>query len=520
MILSGNMETKRPNVLIFVTDQHRNDHLGCNGNPILRTPNIDRLAQSGVVFERAYVANPLCMPARASMFTGRTPRGHGVRTNGIPLSSQIPTFPEALRLAGYRTHSIGKLHMGVYEIPKKAGSVAGKPEEHPESYHTWSNRCLTQLPMPYFGFETAELTSGHTDHVFGHYAQWMEDEYPGMLERMHVSSASAVHAPDTWTMDIPEQCHHSHWIADRAIEFLQSEAQTQERPFFLWCSFPDPHHSYACPAPWADMYQAADMPLPNRRKGELEELPPFYREIYEQGKWCSGLTQSGEYWEPWISHIQAMTYGMISQVDHNVGRVMSELERLGLRENTIVAFISDHGDMMGDHWMNMKGPFHFEGLLNIPWIWSWPGQFPQGMRTQGLVSQIDLAPTILDLCGVSMQEQQQTMQGSMSLPQLPGRSFRAQLMGEADRVQGAVIVENDEDWLGLRLRTIITDRYKLNHYAGKPYGELFDLREDPREQHNLWDDPEFKKLKLELTEHLLDLYIQQESVHPRRLTHA
>src|SRR5262249_30604557 len=139
------------------------------------------------------------------------------------------------------------------------------------------------------------------------------------------------------------------------------------RPFFLWCSFPDPHHPYACPLPWAEMYDPEDMPPPNRREGELDALPPFFREVYETGiaPSLSGLRGPAKAWDPWIGHLAAMTYGMVSAVDHHLGRILEALAALGLREKTLVVFMSDHGDMMGDHWLVRKGPFHFEGLLRI-----------------------------------------------------------------------------------------------------------------------------------------------------------
>lgn len=184
--------------------------------------------------------------------------------------------------------------------------------------------------------------------------------------------------------------------------------------------------------------------------------------------------------------------------------------------------MSDHGDMMGDHWLNAKGPFHFEGLLHIPWIWSWPRRLAAGIRPRGLASQTDFAPTILDLCCVRVPEgvvpREQEAPGM--LPPWPGRALRAQLTGAADRVQEAVIVENDEDYLGLRLRTLVTDRYKLTAYPGESFGELFDLAEDPFEQCNLWDDPACQRLRRNLTVQFFDLYVGQESTLPRRLSHA
>ncbi len=510
---------RRPNVLVFIADQLRYDHLGCYGNPIVRTPNIDALAESGVVCERAYVANPLCMPARASLFTGRTPRGHGVRTNGIPLSPEIPTFPEALRQSGYRTHAVGKLHMHTYGHRPDAD-----PARFPESIQGWNSGARSSLESPYYGFESVELTIGHGHAISGHYRQWIEQNHHGALERMSPAGARwRSEAPQTWAMDIPDDLHHTAWVADRACHFLRENAMgSDEQPFFLWCSFPDPHTPYTVPEPWASMYAPSAMSQPNRVEGELASLPPFYGEIYERGRWVGGLTEPASMWTPWIAHIMAMTYGMVSFVDEGVGRVMRTLEACGLRENTLVVFLSDHGDMMGDHWMNKKGPFHFEGLLRVPLIWNLPGRIAQGVRSSGVVSQIDFAPTLLEYCGVPIPQGEIMLDrpDSLQLPPWPGRSLSPQLDGAQAAVNDCIIVENDEDWLGLRLRTLVTERYKLTTYPGNAFGELFDLSEDPLEQNNLWDDKGSSRLRDSLHLQLYAAYVQQESTLPRRIAHA
>jgi len=221
---------------------------------------------------------------------------------------------------------------------------------------------------------------------------------------------------------------------------------------------------------------------------------------------------------------------MVSFVDNEVGRVMETLEEQGIRDDTIVVFLSDHGDMMGDHWMVRKGPFHFEGLLRVPMIWSWPGEFPEGMRTEGLTSQIDLLPTLLDLCDVPLPDELRSLPAGreQDLPPrsfrdepspLPGRSIRPQLEGERESVNDHVIVEDDEDYLGLRIRSYITDRYKLTIYPGEPYGELFDLQEDPEELHNLWSDPEYEETKNRLYREFLENYILKDDA-TQRPSHA
>lgn len=518
----------QPNVLCLCTDQHRADHLGCMGHPLVRTPNIDRIAATGVAFDRAYVANPLCMPARATYFTGLTPRGHRVRTNGIPLDPRVPTMVGALRQAGYRTHSVGKLHMHNFGTPSGVPLEALDPLDCPESRAMWDSGRITRLPSPYYGFESTVFVGGHASWVWGEYVNWIKDKHPHLLAAVQgrdvLEDWSALCGEHGFKSKVPAELFYNNWIADRTIEFLKARATDQE-PFFCWCSFPDPHHSYVVPQPYSDMYDPADVPLPTRREGELDDLPSFYREIFEKGakRWkaVSGRFSATMHTDDELRHILALTLGMVSCVDAAVGRVLDALENFELRKDTVVVFMSDHGDMMGDHWMVNKGPFHFDGLLRIPFIWSWPGHFRSGEHRSGLVSQIDFAPTILDLCGVPIPEGPVPAEpeAPCQIRPWPGYSLRPMLEGDY-HVRERVIVENDEDYLGTRVRTLINDRYKLTVYSGEDYGELFDRERDPHELHNLWNDPAAQHIRTALKAELLDAYLDEESPLPRRLTHA
>jgi len=517
------MSSSQPNFVCFVTDQQRADHLGCAGNGVVQTPNLDRLAQSGVRFTRAYVNNPLCMPSRSTMWTGRTARGHGVRTNGIPLNPRIPTMTQALADSGYRTHGIGKFHLNCFGTPKGVPPETLKPEHFPESRAMWTGGRISSLPQPYYGMQTTEFVGGHGSGVFGDYLNWLNAEHPGRSELLQPKAGRppTTGAEQSWKMALPDELHHSKWIADRAIAFLEEQAR-KDQPFFLWVSFPDPHHPYCPPAPWSDMYAPADIPLPNRREGELEDLAPHYRRVFGEGLPLSGRFAATKMPDECLREIIALTYGMISLMDHHLGRVLDKLDRLGLRENTCVSFFSDHGDMMGDHWIVNKGPFHFDGLVHVPFIWSWPGHFPGGREVPALGGILDFAPTVLDLAGVPIPEGDVPAEPECPRmpPPWPGVSLAPVLRGETSSVQDAIVVENDEDYLGLRLRTLVTDRYKLTVYPGQDYGELFDRENDPQELHNLWSDPAAQTVKQELQVRLLEELVLTNNPLPRRLCHA
>ena len=277
----------RPNFLFLMTDQQRADHLGCAGHPVLRTPHLDALAASGIHCTRAYVTNPLCMPSRSTLYTGLTPRGHGVRTNGIDLDPHIPTFTEALRRAGYRTHSVGKIHLRVYGLPTGASEEDVDPADFPEARDLWRSGRLTDLPSPYYGLETADFTGGHGGGIYGHYLQWLRTEHPGAERLLHPSAGQPPRtgADQAWTMALPADLHYNTWCADRTIAFLESAAADARngRPFLAWCSFPDPHHPYCPPRPWDRAYALDDVPPPTRRAGELDDLAPHFRRVFAAG---------------------------------------------------------------------------------------------------------------------------------------------------------------------------------------------------------------------------------------------
>lgn len=512
----------RPSFLIIITDQMRGDHMGCAGNRVIQTPSLDRLAASGMRFTRAYCNNPLCMPSRATLFTGQTPGAHGVRSNGIPLAKGTPTILDALSEAGYRTHSVGKLHLLPFQTPKGVDPAMLNPEDWAESYEFWNSGALKSVPTPYFGFQSVETTIGHGPGTTGDYRRWLRNTAPEAEELWPPAAGTPTphKAEQAWHNAIPQELHYNTWVADRTIEFV--ERQPPNEAFFAWCSFPDPHHPYCPPAPWASMYDPADVVMPSRREGELEALPPFYKRIYESHLQLSGRGAPTKMSDEQLREILALTYGMVSHVDHNVGRILDALERLGLRENTVVCFLSDHGDMMGDHWIINKGPFHMDGLLHMPFLWSCPGLIPDGEESEGLVSYLDFAPTILDLAGVAIPEGlvPAEREARNELPPWPGISFAPQLRGEADSPQDSVVVENDEDYLGLRLRTLVTDRHKITAYPPEEYGELFDLEEDPGEVNNLWDDPGSQDLRKDLLIRLMERLVETDSRLPRRISHA
>lgn len=517
------MSEKRPNFLVICTDQMRADHMGCAGNPTIRTVNLDGLAAQGVNLRRAYVNCPLCMPSRATLFTGLTPRGHRVRTNGIPLDTAIPTVPGALAEAGYMTASIGKVHLSNYTLNHEVAAQDLSPSRFPELRAHWQAGRINSVPTPYYGLQHVEITIGHGSDVQGDYALWLQQGQPDQWLRLQSQSvlSSPLNAENCGTFALEERYHHTAYVAERTMAYLHDNHD--KGPFFLMCSFPDPHHPYHVPAPWDQMYDLEDVIPPVQREGELDDLAPFFRQIYERSLPLSGRIAPTKMSEAQRREIIAYTYGMVSLLDRHVGRVLDTLDSLDLSDDTVVVFISDHGDMMGDHGLLNKGPFHFEGLLRVPMIWRWPGHFPP-QATTSLGSLLDLPPTILDLANVAIPEGPSSPEAPLRPPAWPGRSLVPLLTGKKQTVQDSVVVENDEDYLGLRLRTLVTPTHKITTYTGprgsETYGELFDLVSDRNELQNQWGSPTHTALRQQLIEQLHYRLAETDIALPRRLSHA
>lgn len=517
----------RPNFLFICTDQMRADHLGCAGNPVIQTPHLDALARSGLHLPRSYVNCPLCQPSRATMLTGLTPRGHRVRTNGIPLDQSFPTVPGALAEAGYHTASIGKIHASNYGVGGNSTHTLAAPY-HYEQSQLWASGQVNGVPTPYYGHQHVELTIGHATWMQGDYIRWLQREHPEQYQKFSTTkpTPSPLGAEQCGTYQLAEEYHHTAWVADRTINWLAQRSAAQ--PFYLWCSFPDPHHAFVTPSPWDRMYRPEDVPGPTLRAGELAELAPHFQRIHDRDMPLSGRFKATKMSDAHRREIIAYTYGMVSLLDKHVGRILAALDEQGLADNTVVVFLADHGDMLGDHHLMNKGPFHFEGLLRVPMIWRLPehvrGELPAGQTSPALMSLLDLPPTVLDLAGVPIPAGPTGREAPQEPPAWPGRSLTPVLRGSASDVQDSVLVENDEDYLGLRLRTLITPRHKLTTYTGhrgpEPYGELFDLEQDPGELHNLWARPEHRPLRLELTAQLHHRLTETDIALPRRLAHA
>jgi arylsulfatase len=499
------------------------------GTAPLRTPHLDRIAREGARVERCYTASPICMPARASMLTGRWPHAHGLWDNGVRLPRETVTIGTVFSQRGYRTGIVGKGHLDVHRLPES---------DSPDSFEGWNTPEALALGGkngwhgPYYGFQEAHLTCGH-NKASGHYGTWLHKNHPKavrLLEREH-----AVESPvgEAWKSALPVELHASTWIGDRSVEFIRGRAAAQQ-PFFLWTSFPDPHPPLCPPKEYADRYDPAAMPPSLRRPGELADKPPHFRgevdSAHEPGwrPFGPGHVAHEPRDEREDAHAKAAYYAMIELVDHNVGRILAALDETGQADNTIVAVIADHGEMLGDHWLDGKGPWHYDGCTRVPLLFRYPNAVPAGTYVRGFGSQCDLAPTLCDLAGVPYTtwppSDESYAGGRLTatgvLPDVQGVSLAPALRagGEAQSPRTHVLMETEWRWYpGLQLKTLRTPEWRLTVYAGRPYGELYELRNDPDEFVNRWDDAAVRLTRLELTEQLLQDVLTSEGRLPPRL---
>ncbi|MCG8597572.1 MAG: sulfatase-like hydrolase/transferase, partial [Kiloniellales bacterium] len=286
---------------MFITDQHRADHLGCYGNPTVRTPNIDALADRGTRYDRFYVANPVCMANRASLMTGRMPSAHGVYSNGTPLGESSRTFVQRLREEGYDTALIGKSHLqtitGIEAAFKPdpdryhfnadgAVSEAEQPPRRGDRYlqedpRSWKDRHF-RVKTPFYGFGHVDLVTGHADEAGGDYERWLiaqGGDWNDLRGRRNGLRDPRITTPQAWLTRLPEELYPTAYIGQQTARYLNGR-RAGDAPFFIQCSFPDPHHPFTPPGRYWDMYDPDDIPLPKAwRKGDMPLEKHLYRQL-------------------------------------------------------------------------------------------------------------------------------------------------------------------------------------------------------------------------------------------------
>ena len=446
---------KEPNILLITTDQLRKDVVSAYDDSVGGygeiTPNIDHLAEEGVKFENCNAVTPVCAPTRASMMTGRYPHVHGQLSNGFSMKSEETYWWEILQEDGYHTAGIGKMHVEPWDDPlnwEYNRRIEGKDFSGEDEYAKFLRNRGHKFNRPRFSKE---------------------------LKGEPMWSSTFIDA-------LPAEDQLDKYVADRAIQYFDEINQSKE-PFASWVSFCNPHHPLDPPQAYYNKFE--NFPVPEHvYDASEEETKPKEQEVHRA--WLEATEEDRKI--AWRSYLACTNF-----VDHQVGKLIKKLDQEGLLDNTLVIFTSDHGEMLFDHGLFDKAFFFYEQTINVPLVVRTPDG-REAERSKATCENFDVAPTILDYAG----------------SKIPGdfqaNSLNPVLEGEQEELRDYAVSSH------LYMRMVKTDSAKLVYYQGRPYGELYDLNNDPEELENHWDDPSYAELKMNLMDKLLDWSI--DSIEP------
>lgn len=455
-----------PNILWICTDQQRVDTLGCYGNQFVKTPNLDRLAAQGTLFEKAFSQSPVCTPSRAGFLTGRYPRTTRDRQNGQDIPEDEVLVTKILADSGYICGLSGKLHLSPC-FPPACPEMERRIDDGYTNFH-WSH-----YPGPGWG-------------THNEYWAWLE-------ERGQTYNTPNHSATQHVQVGMPEEHHQTTWCVEKAINFIQ-ERVADKKPWLFSVNFFDPHHAFDPPKEYLDRYMDIldEIPLPDFEEQELRNKLPYLawnnQGAYgNKNNFAFNKMSSEEH-----RLIRAAYWAMCDLIDVQVGRLLRFLQEAGQADNTLIIFTSDHGELLGDHGVYLKGPFLYDCSVQVPLIISWPGRV-KAQRSKALVELTDLAQTILDAIGMPHHP---GMQGKSLWPLLTGKT-------PADHHRDDIYCEY---YNGMRfpnqqtaqMTMVRDDRYKLIVEHTHNSGELYDLSKDPKEFKNLWSDAGMAAVKSDL----------------------
>jgi arylsulfatase len=431
---------KRPNILFLMNDELRSDCVGYV-NPVVKTPNLDKLAGESVVFTNAYSTSPSCVPARAAIYTGRYPSQCGAPTYITYLPSSETTFMARLQSAGYYTAAVGKQHFGDTDIRRGYDYEDLIDPDRPGAESASYVKFLRDA-----GFQNqAKLRSPAGRFVF----RWTQDQ------RFHVDDY------------VGEQAKR--WFRDK---------RPKDKPWFLTVSFHGPHQPFdGLGLKQEKLYRLSDINMPATNSSHLGDKPPHF----------AALKPSPALTEEEIRRIRLSYYSKISMIDEKIGGIIDALKVTGEYDNTLIVFAADHGDYMGDFGLVYKGQYLSEVLMRVPMLAKPPMAAYKGRRENAFVNNFDIAATSLVLAGLEVPAE------------MTAQDLSPFWRGPATAKRRPYCFMD-----GHTLRGVRDQRWKLVHYEDRPYGELYDLQNDPWEKKNLWSDPSTRAIKAELQNHLID----------------
>ena len=437
---------ERPNLLYIHSDQHNPFVTGCYGDPVVQTPNLDRLAAQGVVFDSAYCPSPICVPSRMSTLTGRHPHENDCWTNEHALDSGIPTMAHAMGAAGYWPVLVGRMHA-----------------RGPDQLHGYAERLVGDHSPNYLGG-----TPG-VDHGM----------LTGTQGPARVSLEKSGIGQNAYEV-------HDEYVTAATVHRLNElgvarRSGVLDEPFSLSVGLMLPHQPFVARREDYERY-AGKVPPPDHPEPWGDHLHPYHR-------WWRERCGIVEVTEEEVMRARTAYWALVDRVDHMVGQMLDALERNGLAENTLIVYSSDHGEQVGEHGLWWKQTF-YEESARVPLIMSWPGHLPEGLRYDGVVSALDVNATILDALGAP------------ALAASHGRTLLPILRGESDAWHDTAFTEYCTDE-GCIQRMVRRGDWKLNFYHGQP-PQLFNLHEDPKELNDCAGDPACREVLDELSAVILD----------------
>lgn len=480
--------TKQPNILLIMADQQRSDSLGCYGSEEAHTPNLDKLAKEGVLFENCYVNNPVCTPSRASIFTGKPLPGHGVYKLHDVLREEEVLFPKRLQQEGYHTALFGKLHAG-------ARVVEGVQRHPNDGFDIYENAL-----DPYAGL-------GNENILNGSYTKWLKDNHPEFYENLRKNGRK--------TRNFPKEVHFTHWVAERTIDYIRNRKKDQ--PFFCCMSLFDPHDPYIdYPLEMLGAIDENTIREPIRKKGEIQFKPDDIQREHLH----SYIGDYNQYTDEQIRKMKLGYYASVAFLDEEIGRVIKELEKENLTDETMIIFVSDHGDMLGDHELLVKGAYFYDACTKVPLILRLPRKEQAGLRVKSLVQPHDIAATVLKQAGINSEELDKFMPDSIDLLQmiqdLDAKKKRAYAIC---MYRNSGVSDNKYPYdPPIHATMIRSEKFKLNVYHnltndGIFQGELFNMEKDPYEFTNLWDDPEYAVAKNHLLLQMINWMVKNDVIY-------
>tara|TARA_R110002111_G_scaffold262827_1_gene341535 strand:- start:205 stop:1830 length:1626 start_codon:yes stop_codon:yes gene_type:complete len=467
---SQNLKRNQPNIVFIFPDQLRSDYIGVEGNNIAYTPNIDRIANEGALFSRAYSASPTCLPARAALITGMGPWKNGLLSYAPIATKYKYEMPQMLRDAGYNTFATGKLHFK----PIGSGALIVKPDELDNSKFM-------------HGFHEIKLCEGW-GHPQNAYNIWFKENAPN-LEIDGTGLGPTDHR--TGIYPYSDELHPTAWTANQAIEFIDS--QSSQEPFFLKIAFHRPHPPFDPPKRWLDFYK--DREIPKAIVGNWsEEKYGGFNEIPSPSEQLNA--PRGNFGDSIVRDSREGYLAAISFLDEQIGHVLTSLERNGVLENTLIVISSDHGDMMGDHHLWRKS-YPYEGSAGVPMIIRWPESLgikaKRGQVIKELVELRDILPTFLEVAGVDIPSE---MDGMSMMPLINDKKKGWRKVLDMEHGQ---CYWKENSW------TALTDnRYKYIYYSVTGEEQLFDLEKDSGEKKNLAGISRYKNILAKWRQRMVD----------------